>query len=90
MTEQQIFQAYEMLKDYCDKNNTDVVTLVNDEKNIKPASIEIHSQLSWLVKKAISPSKIETLIMAHIDFIREKAHFYHNATISNPTTPKNK
>lgn len=72
-TEEQISKAYELVKEYCDKNNMDVLTLVNNDQNIAPAAKEIHSNLSWVFRKTVSVDKIEELIVTNIDFIREKA-----------------
>lgn len=78
VTPEQITQAYEILKEYCDANDTDVLTVVNNDDNIKPASIEIHKNLPWVVRKAISADKIENLITTNIEFIREKAQEMHD------------
>lgn len=87
-TDEQVTKAYDMLKEYCDKNNTDVLSLVNDDKNIKPASTEIHSNLSWVWRKTISVERIEQLLMDNIEFIRNKAK--EQVALEKKNSKKNK
>lgn len=82
VTPEQITQAYEILKEYATEHNTDVLSIVNNDANIKPAAEEIHSNLGWAVRKMISADKIEALITENLQFIREKALEQYN--LENP------
>lgn len=73
VTDEQVTQAYQYLKEYCDEKGLDVMETINDDSNIKPASIEIHSKLPWVARKIIKAEKIEELILTNLSFIREKA-----------------
>lgn len=73
ISDEHITKAYEELKQYCQEHDKDVMEVINDDENIKPAAVEIHGKLPWVVRKMISADKIEQLIVDNLDFIREKA-----------------
>lgn len=64
--------AYELLKEYCDKNGFNVIDFVCDSKNIRPAAEHIHKELPFAYRIVLSKDKIENIINSNIDFIKQK------------------
>jgi hypothetical protein len=73
LSKEHIDLAYQYLKDYCDKNNQNVVSFVKNEDNIPIAAEYIYKQLGWSLRLILKPQKIEELIKENIDFIIEIA-----------------
>lgn len=88
VSDEYITQAYQYLKEYCDKENKDVMEVINNDENIKPASIQINKQLPFLVRKLLSAEKIESLIRNNLDFIREKVKENYEAEHKPKKTTK--
>lgn len=65
--------AYELLKEYCDKQGVNVVDFVCDSKNIRPAAEHIHKELPMTYRWVLSKDKIENIILTNIEFIKTKA-----------------
>ena len=75
--EEHIQEAYKLLKEYCDKNNYDLLTFVAEKGNIKSASEYIHKQLNFALRLILKPAKIEKMILDNHDWILAKAKEYH-------------
>ena len=73
ISEEQIKTAYELLKEYCEKSNIDVVEFVSDKTNIKKASEEIHKELNFALRLILKPAKIEKMIIDNYDWILAQA-----------------
>lgn len=65
--------AYDLLKEYCDKNGFNVVEFVSNSSNIRPAAEHIHKELPFAYRMLLSKDKIENIITTNIEFIKEKA-----------------
>lgn len=65
--------AYELLKEYCDKNGLDVVKFVSDPANIRPAAEHINKELPRVYRWVLTTDKLENIITSNIDFIKQKA-----------------
>lgn len=72
--------AYELLKEYCDKNGFEVVKFVSNPENIRPAAEHIHKELPMAYRWVLSKDKIENIITTNIDFIKEKAQEFSKTT----------
>ncbi len=73
ISKEHIDKAYDMVKEYCDGKNISVMDFVNNEQNIPMAAKEIHGKLNFVMKMAMRPAMIESLIKDNIDFIRAEA-----------------
>lgn len=73
ITDEQVTQAYDFIKEYCDKNNLDVMETLNDDKNIPIAVKEIYSNIPRMARFVIKEKTIAEIITKNIDFIRQKA-----------------
>ena len=78
LSDEQITQGYQLLKEYCDNKDLDVMDVLNNPENIKPAAEEIHKNLSFAIRMILKKNKIEDMITQNLDFIRDKAQFYIN------------
>jgi hypothetical protein len=71
--QEHIDQAFELLSSYCKEQNLNLIDFIQNKKNIKPASKEIHSKLPWALKFLLHADTIENMITENHDWIVEKA-----------------
>lgn len=75
---EQITKAYNLLKEYCDDSNINLVDFINNKDNIKPAAEYIHKELPFAVRMVLKKDKIEKLLIDNLDFIQAKAKELHD------------
>lgn len=78
INESHIKEAYNYLKEYCDKNNLDLISFVSDKKNIDTASEYIHKQLNFALRLILKPKRIASMITDNHEWIVEQAKKFHN------------
>ena len=74
--EENIEQAYHLLKQYCDENKLDMLKFVDNKENINKVSEHIHKQLNFAMRLVLKPAKIANLINDNHEWIVTKVKEY--------------
>lgn len=85
-----IEEAYNMLKDYCDKNNQNLLEFVKNQENIAPAAATIHKELPVAIRLVLKKEKIAKLITDNLDFIQAKAQEFYDLEHGKKKATKSK
>lgn len=85
-----IEEAYNMLKDYCEKNNQNLLEFVKNKDNIAPAAATIHKELPMAIRLVLKKDKIADLITNNLPFIQAKAEEFYKAENGKKKATKSK
>ena len=72
VSDEDISKGYALLKEYCENNDKDIMEVINNPENIKPAAEEINRNLGMIVRRVLTVKVLESIITDNIDLIREK------------------
>lgn len=74
--EENIEEAFQLLKKYCDENKLDMLKFVKNKENIDTASEHIHKQLNFAMRLVLKPAKIANLLNENHEWIVAKVKEY--------------